>query len=381
MSCSACYSNALRTFLHNFGFRHSLRRTPRSLHQRSLHIGSALGISLSRPKSLDFGGRDGTSSSSFDRDFVPFESSLTASKYERAPLSSPVFSRSHDRPSPAPNDHPEHRRKSNIHKGGDVLEGSALVRRINPLRPRPTVRKVAYDSHREESIESERSSTQSQRSRRLPQQSTTSHYGQTPASTASKTAARLESGTNGVKPRSTSAAIRTRPVNPQEPWGIQKSALEEKFGEKGWAPRKRLSPDALEGIRALHAQYPQDYTTATLADQFKVSPEAIRRILKSKWRPDEDEDVDRRKRWEKRGETIWGQMVQLGVKPPKKWRSMGVGSLSEAQSTQKKPRARPRHTDGRGDARAAPEDMAEAPIRTARDDIEFVGRSLSDRIL
>lgn len=109
-----------------------------------------------------------------------------------------------------------------------------------------------------------------------------------------------------------------------EPWQVQKHALQQKFGQQGWSPRKRLSPDALEGIRALHAQYPEKFTTPVLADQFKVSPEAIRRILRSKWRPDEVEEISRRQRWDKRGESIWRQMVELGVKPPKRWREMGV---------------------------------------------------------
>ncbi|KAL9036839.1 MAG: hypothetical protein Q9180_004066, partial [Flavoplaca navasiana] len=108
----------------------------------------------------------------------------------------------------------------------------------------------------------------------------------------------------------------------RETWQVQKEAIASKFGSQGWKPRKRLSPDALEGIRALHAQFPDKYSTPVLADQFKVSAEAIRRILKSKWRPSDDEVTSRRQRWDKRGERIWGQMVALGVKPPKKWREV-----------------------------------------------------------
>ncbi|KAL8667121.1 MAG: hypothetical protein Q9202_001043 [Teloschistes flavicans] len=110
----------------------------------------------------------------------------------------------------------------------------------------------------------------------------------------------------------------------REEWQIQKDVLSTKFGPTGWSPRKRLSPDALEGIRALHAHFPEKYSTPVLADQFEVSPEAIRRILKSKWRPNEDEVADRRQRWDIRGERIWTQMVALGVKPPKKWRDVSV---------------------------------------------------------
>lgn len=71
----------------------------------------------------------------------------------------------------------------------------------------------------------------------------------------------------------------------------------------------------MEGIRALNAQYPDQFTTPVLAKKFEVSPEAIRRILKSKWRPTEQEAEARESRWEKRAETIWSAQAELGIKP------------------------------------------------------------------
>lgn len=112
----------------------------------------------------------------------------------------------------------------------------------------------------------------------------------------------------------------------RDDWRIQKQALQEKFDDGCWNPRKRLSPDALEGIRAMNAQYPDHFTTPVLAAHFKVSPEAIRRILKSKWRPDAEEEEDRRARWDKRGEKIWSSLVEKGVHAPKRWRQMGIGA-------------------------------------------------------
>ena len=102
-----------------------------------------------------------------------------------------------------------------------------------------------------------------------------------------------------------------------DPWRIQKDALDKKF-PSGWNPPKKLSPDALEGIRHLHATAPERFTTAVLAEEFKVSPEAIRRILKSRWRPSEAEAESRRKRWEKRHERIWSRMAELGLRPSTK---------------------------------------------------------------
>ena len=114
-----------------------------------------------------------------------------------------------------------------------------------------------------------------------------------------------------------------KPRTGPSPWQIQKAALTTKF-PTGWIPRKRLSPDTLDGIRTLHAQYPLKYTTSVLASQFQVSPEAIRRILKSKWRPSDGEEEERVKRWENRGKSIWEGMAEVGLKPPRKWREMGV---------------------------------------------------------
>ena len=137
----------------------------------------------------------------------------------------------------------------------------------------------------------------------------------------------------------------------RKPWQTQKTALSKKFGSTGWLPRKRLSPDTLDGIRALHAQNQDKFTTPVLAGHFKVSPEAIRRILKSKWRPKDQEEQRRRRRWEKRGESIWSQMVEMGIKPPRKWREMGVGMSREWKSTQGKQLQSQINSDGKSSLR------------------------------
>ncbi|OCK80855.1 hypothetical protein K432DRAFT_381862 [Lepidopterella palustris CBS 459.81] len=146
-------------------------------------------------------------------------------------------------------------------------------------------------------------------------------------------------------PRQQSARAASAPANQpeyfvKEPWQTHKAALKNKFGDEGWNPRKKLSPDAMEGIRHLHKQYPDKFTTPVLADHFKVSPEAIRRILKSKWRPSDEEQEARMLRWDKRGERIWSQLVETGAKPPKKWRDMGVGRVGGGEAPRWKTRGR-----------------------------------------
>ncbi|EEU44184.1 uncharacterized protein NECHADRAFT_26980, partial [Fusarium vanettenii 77-13-4] len=113
------------------------------------------------------------------------------------------------------------------------------------------------------------------------------------------------------------------PQSKADMWKAQKAALKEKFPE-GWRPRKRLSPDALAGIRALNAQFPDVYTTAALATKFEVSPEVIRRILRSKWQPTIKEEESRQERWFRRGKDVWETKAALGIKPPQKWRREGV---------------------------------------------------------
>jgi hypothetical protein len=102
-------------------------------------------------------------------------------------------------------------------------------------------------------------------------------------------------------------------------WAVQKDALARKFPE-GWRPLKRLSPDAMDGIRALNRQFPDVYTTPVLAGKFEVSPEAIRRILASNWKPNAEDEVKRQERWIRRGESVWSRYAALGIKPPRRWR-------------------------------------------------------------
>lgn len=149
----------------------------------------------------------------------------------------------------------------------------------------------------------------------------------------------------------------------RENWQIQKSANLSKFGDSTWQPRKRLSPDTLEGIRALHSSDPTTYSTETLSGQFAVSPENIRRILKSKWKPNDDEREEREKRWERRGVRKWTEMAEQGERPPRKWREMGVGSVAG------EPERKPGWKRGR------------AKSHEETDDIDWMSDEFGERIL
>jgi hypothetical protein len=143
--------------------------------------------------------------------------------------------------------------------------------------------------------------------------------------------------------------LSARPLKRQLPadaeeWRIHKEAIKAKHGDGPWNPLRKLSPDAQIGIRELHASNPDLYTTPVLANHFKVSPEAIRRILKSRWMDslkteaistfDKDNrgaslmDTpimkstsgdkkmgELRQRWAKRHDRIWDQKSELGLMP------------------------------------------------------------------
>ncbi|KAI9025092.1 hypothetical protein CLU79DRAFT_97271 [Phycomyces nitens] len=52
-----------------------------------------------------------------------------------------------------------------------------------------------------------------------------------------------------------------------------------------WKPKKRISRETMEKIRDLASSNPGLYNTKSLSTEFKISPEAVKRILKSKFRP------------------------------------------------------------------------------------------------
>ncbi|KAL4254750.1 Required for respiratory growth protein 9, mitochondrial [Abortiporus biennis] len=71
-------------------------------------------------------------------------------------------------------------------------------------------------------------------------------------------------------------------------FATHRKTLKEAFPE-GWNPPRKLSRDAMQGLRALHHHDPETFSTAVLAEKFKISPEAVRRILKSKWQPSKEQ--------------------------------------------------------------------------------------------
>lgn len=69
-------------------------------------------------------------------------------------------------------------------------------------------------------------------------------------------------------------------------WLRKRDALRQKGIEK-WAPAKRLSQQQMSKLRHLHATDPQQNTAGALSRQFRVSVDAVTRILRSRFEADD----------------------------------------------------------------------------------------------
>lgn len=110
-------------------------------------------------------------------------------------------------------------------------------------------------------------------------------------------------------------------------WKRQNFALREKFPE-GWRPPRKLNRDEMDELRALKNSQ-RSLSNKDLADHFKISPEAVRRILKSKWRPTENEAKNQSERWKRRGKKL--RMQSRLINP-----GHGVNSLRKIEDPSEK---------------------------------------------
>ncbi|EPS45065.1 hypothetical protein H072_980 [Dactylellina haptotyla CBS 200.50] len=95
-------------------------------------------------------------------------------------------------------------------------------------------------------------------------------------------------------------------------WLIHKDAVKTKLKGKTWKPFSRLSPAAVATLKQLKAENP-GMTVEEYAPIFKISPDALRRILRSKWQPTAAEEEDRAERWKRRGDSVWKEWAEKGL--------------------------------------------------------------------
>lgn len=80
-------------------------------------------------------------------------------------------------------------------------------------------------------------------------------------------------------------------------WHKRDAAIKKRYGK--WNPTRKLTRDQMDDVKHIAAQMPH-LRTVDLAQYFQVLPEAIRRILKSKWQPSEQTELALREREQRR---------------------------------------------------------------------------------
>ena len=73
-----------------------------------------------------------------------------------------------------------------------------------------------------------------------------------------------------------------------EPWRSRQRSLRQRLSSAGgerWDPAHKVSREAMDAMRALNLASPDTHHAGMLAREFKLSVEAVRRILRSKYRP------------------------------------------------------------------------------------------------
>lgn len=85
--------------------------------------------------------------------------------------------------------------------------------------------------------------------------------------------------------------------SPKPEWHKRDAAIKKRYGQ--WNPTRKLTRDQMDDVKHIAAQMPH-LRTVDLAQYFQVLPEAIRRILKSKWQPSEQTGLALREREQRR---------------------------------------------------------------------------------
>lgn len=96
---------------------------------------------------------------------------------------------------------------------------------------------------------------------------------------------------NGANPNTPPPHLRRPSGKPTPPeYKGHRETMRKEFPQ-GWAPPRKLSREAMDAVRQLHRLDPEKFNSPMIADKFKISPEAVRRILKSNWEPSAERRV------------------------------------------------------------------------------------------
>ncbi|KAF9967929.1 Required for respiratory growth protein 9 mitochondrial [Mortierella alpina] len=72
---------------------------------------------------------------------------------------------------------------------------------------------------------------------------------------------------------------------PMPEWLKHKIAIKNKLNGEKWDPQKKLTRQAMEEVRYLRKQFPDEWTTTKLSEHYNMAGESIRRILRTDFQP------------------------------------------------------------------------------------------------
>ncbi|SJK98599.1 uncharacterized protein ARMOST_01867 [Armillaria ostoyae] len=121
-----------------------------------------------------------------------------------------------------------------------------------------------------------------------------------------------------------------------EEYARHRKTMKQRFPD-GWNPPRKISREAMDGLRELHQFDGAKFSTKVLADKFKISPDAVRRILKGRWEPSRERRIEMRAK-ERQGTAEFVRLSRLRerLEAEKLWRekNMGDSHLAPARSDQ-----------------------------------------------
>lgn len=109
---------------------------------------------------------------------------------------------------------------------------------------------------------------------------------------------------------------------------MHRERMKNSFPE-GWSPPHKLSRQAMDGLRVLHMHDPETFSTPVLAERFRVSPEAVRRILRSKWEPSPEQRT-RLLRRELREKQAWVEAKRVAER--EEFKALGGGRINRKRT-------------------------------------------------
>ncbi|EGV61064.1 hypothetical protein CANTEDRAFT_116295 [Yamadazyma tenuis ATCC 10573] len=140
-------------------------------------------------------------------------------------------------------------------------------------------------------------------------------------------------------------------------WTKRDKSVKLRYGS--WNPSKKLNRQQIQDIRNMTISLP-NIKTVELASMFRVSPEAIRRILKSNWVPNESDEEKLLEREEKRRlEKAQRRQEEREQVRKQQQEYSGRGRAPGANSGRNTGQKGPRHTQQRRPARTFHRDMAD----------------------